>query len=308
MIYTKVLSSEQDRELAEFDANRILRKLNYFPFINARNAPLLQENFKDPKWMGAFCDMSAAAVTQFHYRNMINLQEVWSTVSDFFHQSIQMRGFDPVPEPEAQFYLDDKNNAQVEFLVAGTQAKEVYQARVDGCLDALYKIKPTKCRITFSGANPAENMHAMGLEGGVSTYNEALEMELYFRIKIDQKPLPDQIQWSTKRDMASATSVENIQSFFQTINLQKETQNHVYIVSSLFHLPRFIDLTLKKIREDNIPVKELTFVSAENPIKEDLTPAISTPDYLKSCMFEFYFQLYKQTDLKDISRPAHVHV
>lgn len=307
MIYTKVLSSEHEHEVVKLDVSRILRILNYFPFLNSRNVPKLAENFKDTTWKCIFCDMSAAAVTQFHYRKMLDIGEVWRTVSDFFHQSIQMRGFVPVPEPETGFDQDHKNDAQVEFLVAGTQAKHVYQARVDGCLDALHKIKPKRCRITFSGANPATNP-ANDKKVAVGTYNEALEMELYFRQKIEQKPLPDRVKWTIIREMTSATTAENIVEFFKKIDLKKDSHNHVYIVSSLFHLPRFIDLALKKIQENAICVNELTFVSAENPIKDDITPAILTPEYLKSCMYEFYFQLYSFTEINDITSPAHVLV
>ncbi len=182
MYYTKKFKDEKDEVVPKYNACGILRVLNYFPFINARNVELLSKSMDEPEWVDTFCDMSAAAITQRHYRDMINLELVWGTVSSFFHQAIQMRAFSAIPSPENEFKYENKNDYQVETLVAGTQAPEVYRARVDGSIKILRNTLPPKCRITFPGANPAKSMERMGLQGGVATLNEAADMELYYSI------------------------------------------------------------------------------------------------------------------------------
>ncbi len=304
MYYTKKLTKAEDKAVPEYDARGILRVLNYFPFINARHVNLLRESMDNPDWVGAFCDMSAAAITQLHYQKMINLELVWSTVSDFFHQAIQMRGFDAIPSPEDEFGNEHKKDTQIEILVAGTQAQEMYRARVDGVIRILRETMPPKCRIIFSGANPAASMERMGLQGGVATLNEAADMELYFRKRIERNPLPKGIEVSLKRESQSDTTAKNIENFFKKVSFSTDKKNHVYIVSSLFHLPRFIDLTMKEIAETNVLVSELTFVSSEDPIDAP-TQAVGTPDYLKSCMFEFFLLLYKDTPKDQIFKPIH---
>jgi hypothetical protein len=97
MYYSKNLGSSAPTQIPEFDARNILRVLNYFPFINRRHVDGLKEAMKDPKWVELFCDMSAATITQLHERNMIDLNLVWKTVGQFFHQAIQLRGFETVP-------------------------------------------------------------------------------------------------------------------------------------------------------------------------------------------------------------------
>lgn len=303
MYYTKKFKDEKDKVVPKYNACGILRVLNYFPFINARNVELLSKSMDEPEWVDTFCDMSAAAITQRHYRDMINLELVWGTVSSFFHQAIQMRAFSAIPSPENEFKYENKNDYQVETLVAGTQAPEVYRARVDGSIKILRNTLPPKCRITFPGANPAKSMERMGLQGGVATLNEAADMELYYRKHVEKKPLSNRIDVTLSRESESDTTDKNIENFFKNVNLSKEKENHVYIVSSLFHLPRFIDLTIARIVAENIPVSELTFVSAEDPM-DSPSEAVGTSEYLKSCMFEFFKLLYKDTPKDQIFKPA----
>ncbi len=263
----------------------------------------LRDAMEDAQWVNFLCDMSAAAVTQLHYRNMIDLNLVWENVSSFFHQAIQMRGFEPIPSPEIEFNSRKEKSNQVEILVAGTQGPDVYKARVDGAISILRKMGTQKPRLTFSGANPAKRMKRMGLQGGVATLNEAADMELYFRKCIEKNPLPKNVHFELNRESESGSTIKNIENFFKRVKLSKDKRNHVYIVSSLFHLPRFIDLMIEQIGKQKIPVSELTFVSSEDPMDKP-TDAVGTPDYLKSCMYEFFLRLYKDTPRDQIFKPV----
>ena len=303
MYYTKKFTSEKDKVVPKYDARGILRVLNFFPFINLRNVKHLKEAMEDKKWISVLCDMTAAAITQFHYQQMIDLGKVWGTVGMFFHQAIQMRGFDPVPNPKSEFNQDKEGPSQIEILVAGTQSPDVYRARVEGAIRILQDTLPNKCRIVFSGANAARSMQRMGLQGGVETLNEAADMELYFRRKMESEPLPENTDLTLSRETESDTTMANIKNFFQQVKLSKMNRNHIYVVSSLFHLPRFIDLTLPRLAKLKIPVNELTFVSAEDPWKKP-TDAVGTEAYLKSCMYEFFFQLYQDTPGEQIFNPV----
>ncbi len=308
MFYTKKLTTKMCHEIPKYDTSANLRYLNYFPFINRRNAKQIKETLNDDEWIRVLCDISSASITQLFYRGIINRKKVWTSVSGFFHQAIQMRGFDPVIEPELQFNSDNAKGVQVEILVAGTPEKQIYQSRVDGCLSILREAKPNKCRIIFSGANPHASMQSMGIESGVRTYNEAFEMELYFRKKITIDPLPPSVQWDSGREKESSNTSENIENFFSGVNFPKKQRAHVYVVSSLYHLPRFVDLVISKIKEGNLPVSELTFVCPEDTILDKPIGAVNTHMYFKSCMYEFYYQLYKDTPPEDIMKPAHVQL
>ena len=303
MYYSRNLDSSNSAQLPEFDARNILRVLNYFPFINRRHVDGLKEAMNDPKWVELFCDMSAATITQLHERNMIDLHLVWKTVSQFFHQAIQLRGFETVPHAIEEFSEDRKSEVKVDFMVAGTQSPTIFQARVDRCIDTIRMIQPARCHITFSGANPSGNMKLLGIPGGVVTINEAADMEIYFRQQIEEKPLPKEIQVSLSREINSNSTVSNIDNFLQQMDMSGHAKRHVYIISSLFHLPRFIDLTMTRLSELNMPIQKLTFVSAENPWKP-FTPAVTEVDYLKSCMYEFFLQLYKEQDIERLFHPV----
>ncbi|MBF0197458.1 MAG: hypothetical protein HQL32_07095 [Planctomycetes bacterium] len=118
MYYTRQVEDGVAPDLPSYDARNILRELNYFPFINRRHIDTMKEAMSEPQWVELFSDMSAAAITQFHDRQMIDLDQVWGVVSRFFHQAIQMRGFSPVPNPDGA--LAFSKSESVEILVAGT--------------------------------------------------------------------------------------------------------------------------------------------------------------------------------------------
>ncbi|MEL7367363.1 MAG: hypothetical protein AAFN74_00515 [Myxococcota bacterium] len=295
MLYSKSLRGQQASEIPTYDPIAILRALNYFPFVNGRNKPAIADALRDDAWKRVFCDMSAAATTQLYYRDMINIEKIWETVAIFFHQAIQMRGFQPLPDLDAEIGIEDEA-PMLECLVAGTQAPEIYRSRVDGCLNLLRSLCPTKCRVTFSGANPSKANLKMGLSGGVRTLNEAADMELYFRNRIQRSPLPPGVQCALQRESESESTLKNIEYFFEHIgkDLRKNKPGHIFIISSLYHLPRFIDLTLEIIDRQKLPIARLSFVSAEDPL-EAMPPEVQCSDFVKSCMFEFYWQLYNHT-------------
>ena len=87
------------------------------------------------------------------------------------------------------------------------------------------------------------------------------------------------------------------------IELSDRGHHHIYVISSLFHLPRFIDLTSKRIEELSFPVSEMTFVSAEDPWRRHTT-AVKEVDYLKSCMYEFFLLLYRAHDTEKLFVPV----
>lgn len=303
MYYHRNYDREANIHPPEFDARNILRVLNYFPFINRRHVELLKESLKDQRFSELFCDMSAAAVTQLHEHQMLDLQVVWETVSQFFHQAIQLRGFETVPSPREEFSMDRDSDTRVEFLVAGTQSPVVFQSRVDRCIEVIKLLCPKKCHITFSGANPFGHMKRMGISGGVVTINEAADMEIYFRQRIENDPLPKGIELTLSREAKSDSTLSNIDNFFKNMSVDSNMKQHIYIISSLFHLPRFIDLTTKRIEEMSLPVNHLTFVSAEDPWKPH-TKAVAQVDYLKSCMYEFFLQLYKEQEIESLFHPV----
>lgn len=307
MFYTKPLDVHADRDIPEFDPIGILRELNYFPFLHGRNKATIAEALRDRKWIGAFCDMSAAATTQLYYRGMIDLERVWTNVAAFFHQAIQMRGFDPVPSPRDELGGPEAARTRVEILVAGTQAPEIYRARVDAALEILRQVAPPRSRITFSGANPYKSNLQMGLQCGVRTLNEAADMELYFRQQVRKHGVPATVDFTIQRETESETTRKNLENFFDRVRdeLSNSERTHVYVVSSLYHLPRFVDLTTEMIRAGDLKVSQLSFVSAEDPL-EGLPDAVTCSDYIKSCMFEFYYQLYSNTPPEQICQVGRV--
>lgn len=297
MMYSMRLGGGGAVEVPPYDPIAILRELNYFPFVNGRNKPKLADALRDDTWKRVFCDMSAAATTQLYYRDMIDIERVWKTVAFFFHQAIQMRGFEALPDPENFLDEDTDVRPRIELLVAGTQEPDIYRSRVDGCLQAVRRVAPPRCRITFSGANPSKSNTKMGLQGGVRTLNEAADMELYFRQQIARDPLPPTVHYRLQREMQSESTQKNIEYFFQKVQGDDDHSPpmNVFVVSSLYHLPRFIDLTMQMVREHGVRLDRITFVSAEDPL-ETLPAQATCPDYIKSCMFEFYWQLYSNTD------------
>ena len=301
MFYSKALDSAAGPDTPKYDPIAILRELNYFPFVHERNKQRIADALRDDDWKRVFCDMSAAATTQLYHRDMIDIEHVWYTVATFFHQAIQMRGFRAVPAPESELTSDYGHPGQIELLVAGTQAPPIYRARVDGCLRILHTVTPPRCRITFAGANPHKANLKMGFQGGVRTLNEAADMELYFRSQLRKQPLPHGIQFNLHRESESESTLRNIEYFFENIasDLSPARPCHIYVVSSLYHLPRFIDLTLDILRQRGLPVTRLTFVSAEDPL-EALPVRVRCTEFIKSCMFEFYWQLYSNTPPEQI--------
>jgi hypothetical protein len=133
------------------------------------------------------------------------------------------------------------------------------------------------------------------------TLNEAADMEVYFRQKISEDPLPSKIKLMLRRESESDSTLSNIDHFFKT--LPASTQGHIYIVSSLFHLPRFIDLTTARIVEKKLSIAQLTFASAEDPWKPH-TAAVREVDYLKSCMYEFFLLLYRAHQAEKLFQPV----
>lgn len=291
------------RPVPEFDASNILRVLNYFPFINRRHVPKLTEAMSDPDWVQLFCDMSAATITQLHERKMIDLDMVWKTVSQFFHQAIQLRGFETVPNPAEAFHRDREPGSRMQLLVAGTQAPVIFQSRVDRCIDVLRVVRPRKVTLTFSGANPYGNMQRLGIPGGVVTMNEAADMEIYFRQRIQENPLPSGVEVNLHRETRSDSTLSNIDQFFEDKDLDPLGNHHIVIISSLFHLPRFIDLTTARAKEKSLPISTLSFVSAEDPWRVH-TQAVEQVDYLKSCMYEFFLLLYNADNLEQLFTPV----
>ncbi|MBF0197459.1 MAG: YdcF family protein [Planctomycetes bacterium] len=179
----------------------------------------------------------------------------------------------------------------------------MFQARVDRAIDVLRTLCPAKARITFSGANPYGHMQRQGIPGGVSTLNEAADMEIYYRLQIEQNPLPEEISLTLHREDRSDSTLTNIENYFAQLNQEKPVDRHVLIVSSLFHLPRFIDLTAKHLGQ-SVPLRSrLSFVSAEDSFKAP-TPLVGEVDYLKSCLYEFFLQLYNEQKLHSIFQPV----
>jgi hypothetical protein len=219
MFYTRDYQCEPMHPAPEFEPRNILRVINYFPFINPRHVPKMMEAMEDKAWIELFCDMSAATITQLHNRKMIDLETVWRTVSQFFHQAIQLRGFETVPNPPEAFSRDRDFNSKIDILVAGTQAPAVYQSRVDRCIDVIRAIKPKIVHITFSGANPYGSMQRLGISGGVVTLNEAADMEIYFRQCLDAESLPEEVELTLARENSSDSTLSNIDHFFKGIEL-----------------------------------------------------------------------------------------
>lgn len=276
---------------------RTLKQLNFLNFLNPRNESALVRVFEDPALKGAFLDSAAALVAQLAYRQYLTHKSVLKDAFEFFEARIQTSGYKLIASSSDLSAIAE--NQRVEMLVAGSQTRAIIDARVDAALAFIQSVRPRKVKVTFSGANPAQGVGgAETMQGIAHIIDEAAEMRSYFVDRKHKAKNLKGIEIEDAEESASKNTQENIRNYFKDLKLEAGAKNHVVIVSSTFHLPRFISLTDAYLADSTAPLDRLTFVGAEN-IREP-NCAMASQNYVKSAMFEFFSYLHEVKDVREL--------
>ena len=284
-----------------------------------------------PDLKKAFTDCVAACFAQLHYREFLDDEAVMNHVIEFFEARVQASGFKLIAEPTD---LITNQNQQIDIMVAGCQTSSVFEARVDAAINFLCAVRPEVANICFSGANPSQKENAdpvspsygakeaqmksnstsaaVEANGDLTpqaaetldmafVINEAAEMRSYFLDKISSRSLVKKLKGisiKSYEESKSAKTQGNVKNYFNSLKINN-LDSHVVIVSSTFHLPRFIEETQGYLKVAGLNPSRLTFVGAED--RRHPNKAMKSQNYIKSAMFEFYTYLLDVKDLSELT-------
>lgn len=290
MYYTREVKGEKPD--SHYNPGRILHVLNHMPFLDPRNLPPLRDLMATDPGKRAVADLAAALVAQLKYKDILLPEKVLLPASEFFHQSIMARGYTFEPEPGV---LQAAVTSQsVVILVAGAQAPLTSHSRVDACIRVLKDLSPESSTVVFSGGHP-------DWAAGVHQVDEAAEMIGYFSLRRRTDPaFPSDLQFVVHRESDAKDTIGNLRNAFTEIGYPE----HLIVISSLFHLPRFIGHTEALVA--GTAVSRLTFVSAEETYTA-VEPFMLDHRYIKSCMFEMFSAFVSGMALDELHRPS-VHL
>lgn len=229
-------------------------------------------------------DLAASVVRQMHENNLLKADRVIRWGLEFCSSVLQDRGYEVVTVRHLHDQVE-RNAHQHTMLVAGCQGKEILRERVRAAFEFLNQIH-VDFEVVFSGKNPAH--------GGfprVRTRHEARKMEAYYAGFLEKAEREDWPHHTTRIEPEgeSRTSAENIRELLEGDFLSTSRPNHIFLVSSTFHLVRLSSLLEKQTQDKHPDITRISLIGAEDPV---FTPKISQVDgYVKSMFFQLYSTL-----------------
>ncbi|SRR6266496_2428547 len=273
MYYTKTLREKQN--LVGKDFSEAQKLLNFMPFIHRDKLERLRDDLASDK--SFIADIAASVITQFNYRHWLEPKAIRKAL-EHCHDILEDMGYRLLG---LQTLHDEvqANNHHVMF-VAGCQTRELYESRVRAAFKVLKGVH-VPFSIVFSGLHQKPQV---GKEHRAKTPDEAGAMERYFDSLITHAPefrkhrrFQTHLEKQSKSTEANVTELMSVKGI-----LQKDKTNRIFVVSSLFHLPR-LAFTL----EDYIAkhrrgfVIQLILVGAEDH-QGTVAPVCSDQRYIKN--------------------------
>ena len=216
----------------------------------------------------------------------------------FFHMAVQSAGYDLNGEPSRL----EVAGARLYFMVAGCQSVDLYESRVRAAIDAVKTLshKNDPVTVIFSSANPGSAGSGLTTrERHPIVLDEAAEMmALFNEYRYADPDFPKDIALNLDDEGSSTKTSENINLFFRKIKLQEGNNNHVVVVSSLFHLPRLCDELNASLQASPQAISKITVVGAENP--KTRNDAKRNPNYFKSAFFEAFDLIVARSNIAEM--------
>jgi len=293
--YSKKLKESHNKKGNFTDVRKVF---NFFPFTHIDHHGVLNELFSKEKTRNAILDIVSSVVAQHSIRNHLKKSDYIYDLLRYFHRLIQHKGYEAVSLDDIKKGIEEK----VHVIVAGCQTHQLYESRVESAFNVINYVRPSITKIVFSGAHPPEPIDDEQYEGAI-TIDEAAEMRHYF-IDLQNELPPDKPLHKVilEEEKESTRTNENIKYFFKKI--KDEDPKHIFIVSSMFHLPRLIDEAEACIAKYSYPVERITVVASENFRHHDRNPAFETSNraknnqiYYKTATYEMLNQLFDYDEL-----------
>jgi len=258
---------------------------DFTPRVNWTKKSLVADTLEnDPSFIA---DLAASVVRQLHESKCLREETVIRYGLEFCMAVLQDRGYgiSSVDQLHGQTAREDHHNI---MMVAGCQGKEILRARVACAFDFLSQVH-APFTVVFSGKNPSKTGYPK-----VRTLNEARTMEdsYYSLLKTSgrEQGWPHKVVKIEVED-ESRDSRANVTEFFKRNLLDTKKDNHVFLVSSSFHLIK-LSLEFENQAPNSSRIAFITLLGSEHPAS--VSVAASVPGYLKSMFFQVYSVLLEE--------------
>ena len=253
---------------------------NFLDWIN----PSKRQEFKcvlteEPSFVA---DIAASVIAQLQEAGLLR-EDCIQKALECCHLVLIARGYESTYPHHLLHEGDDHTNNVM--LIAGCQSRPLLKARVKKAFELWQRLQKG-FTFVFSGRNPSKRQVGRKLR----ILNEAREMENYFYSLLEQ-PNVNQLTYTARRidlDEESYSTATNIKEFLDGDFLSRKKVNHVYIVSSSFHLIRLAQTLESAIqpRENGPQIDKVILVGAEDP---DIASNVAhLPNYVKSMMHDVF--------------------
>jgi len=179
------------------------------------------------------------------------------------------------------------------MLVAGCQTKEMLRARVQKAFQ-VFRSLHTDIKIVFSGRNPSTK----GRRRKFKTLNEAKEMERQFFsfVSASSDKMAAYSTFKVGIEETSKSTETNIEKFLTGGFLSRTDGNHLYIVSSSFHLPRLAkaldSYLVKNMATMPEKIEKVILIGAEDILS--INEIVRIPSYVKQMFFDVFLFLMSE--------------
>jgi len=287
MYYTKTL--HQTHNLVGKDFSEAQKLLNFIPFVHREKLRKLRD---DPAYDPSFvADIAASVITQFNYRHWLEQKAIRKAL-EHCHDILEDMGYRLLG---LQTLHDEvqANNHHVMF-VAGCQTRELYESRVRAAFKVLRGVH-VPFSIVFSGLHQKPQV---GQQHRAKTPDEAGAMERYFDSLITHAPeFRKHRRFQTQLEKQSKSTEANVAELMALPDILKKSKtNRIFVVSSLFHLPR-LATTLERyiaINRKGFSI-QLILVGAEDH-QGTVAPVCDDQRYVKNLFHTVFEHLLMSTE------------
>jgi hypothetical protein len=286
MYYSKTLPGRQ--QLVGKDFFEAKKLFDFSSFVHHEKRVRLQTK-SDESFLA---DVTAAVVTQLHYRQWLKPKALKKAL-EHCHDILEDVGYRLTGLQTLHDQVKASNHHVI--FVAGCQTRDLYESRVRAAFKLLKGVH-VPFHIVFSGLHQKPQV---GVEHRAKTPDEAGAMERYFDSLITHAPeFRRHTRFHVRLEKQSKSTESNVKGLMSLPGILKRGRtNRIFVVSSLFHLPRLSSTLEKYIHDNRRDYKiQLILVGAED--HQTVAAVCRDHRYVKNLFHQVFFHLLQLPSIK----------